>query len=99
MAFYIEKEQSYLETDASVVGLKVSLLQTRDDMQCCENRSQTTGYNFKDRCSKLITQRMILRSHQYSIRILYKPGAQSFIGDWLSRHNHETETQKYQACA
>ena len=26
--------------------------------------------------------------HQYMIRILYKPGAQLYTADWLSRHNH-----------
>ena len=33
MAFYIEMEQLYLETDASDVGLGASVLQVRDGMQ------------------------------------------------------------------
>ena len=34
-------------------------------------------------------QRIILLIHQYTPRILFKPGAQPFIADWLSRHNHK----------
>ena len=37
MAFYNEKEQLYLETDVSGVGLGAGLLQVRDDMQFSRN--------------------------------------------------------------
>ena len=33
-------------------------------------------------------QCILLRIHQFSVRILYKPGPDLFITDWLSRHNH-----------
>ena len=35
-------------------------------------------------------QRILLRIHQYTIRILHKPVSQLFISDWLSTHNQET---------
>ena len=31
-------------------------------------------------------QCILLRIHQYQVRIIYKPGL--FIADWLSQHNH-----------
>ena len=31
---------------------------------------------------------IFLRIHQYQVRIIYKPGLEVFITDWLSRHNH-----------
>ena len=33
--------------------------------------------------------------YMYNISILYKPGSQLFITDWLSRHNCRTEPRKY----
>ena len=33
-------------------------------------------------------QCILLRIHQFQVRILYKPGPELFIADWLSRHNH-----------
>ena len=39
-------------------------------------------------------QRIVLRLHQYSIRILLKSGPQLFITDWLSRDNQEGTSQK-----
>ena len=33
-------------------------------------------------------QCILLRIYQYRIRILYKPGPDVFIVDWLLRHNH-----------
>ena len=32
-------------------------------------------------------QRILLRIHQFWVRISYKPGPELFIADWLSRHN------------
>ena len=31
----------------------------------------------------------MLKIHQYHIQIIYKPGPQIFIADWLSRQNHK----------
>ena len=31
----------------------------------------------------------LLRIHQYGVRIIYKPGLELFIADWLSRQNHK----------
>ena len=33
-------------------------------------------------------QCILLQIHLYQVRIIYKPGSQLFIMDWLSRHNH-----------
>ena len=33
-------------------------------------------------------QLILLRIHQYRVRITYKPGPDLFITDWLSRQNH-----------
>ena len=30
----------------------------------------------------------MLKFHQYRVQIIYKPGPDIFIADWLSRHNH-----------
>ena len=30
----------------------------------------------------------MLKNHQYRIQILYKPGTEIFIADWLLRNNH-----------
>ena len=34
-------------------------------------------------------QCILLRIHQYRVRILYKPGPEIFIADWVSQHNHK----------
>ena len=34
-------------------------------------------------------QQILLRIHQYRLRILYKSGPEIFIADWLSQHNHK----------
>ena len=39
-------------------------------------------------------QCILLKIHQYSIQIIYKPGPEIFIAGWLSRHNHEEEKDK-----
>ena len=40
-------------------------------------------------------QHIILHIHQYSVCILYKPGLDVYIGDWLSKHSHtEGKNQK-----
>ena len=33
-------------------------------------------------------QCILLKIHQYRVQIIYKPGPDIFIADWLSRHNH-----------
>ena len=33
-------------------------------------------------------QHILLKVHQYRVQIIYKPGPDIFIADWLSRHNH-----------
>ena len=33
-------------------------------------------------------QCILLKIHQYRVQIIYKPGPESFIADWLSRNNH-----------
>ena len=45
-------------------------------------------------------QGILLRAHQYNIRILYKPEPQLFIRlAVLSRHNYKTEMKQSQACS
>ena len=56
-----------------------------------DNRSQTVGSIFYEAGLSHRLQRILLRIHQYNIRILYKPGQWLFIADWLSRHNHQIE--------
>ena len=34
-------------------------------------------------------QHILLKVHQYRVQIIYKPGPEIFIADWLSQHNHE----------
>ena len=41
-------------------------------------------------------QRILLPIYQYNISLMYRPGLQLFIVDWLSRHNNETK--KDQLC-
>ena len=39
-----------------------------------------------------LSQRMhciLLRIHQFHVRIVCKPEPEPFIADWLSRHNHK----------
>ena len=33
-------------------------------------------------------QHILLKIHQFRVQIIYKPGPDIFIADWLSRHNH-----------
>ena len=33
-------------------------------------------------------QHIVLKIHQYRVQIIYKPGPDIFIAEWLSRHNH-----------
>ena len=33
-------------------------------------------------------QHILLKIHQYRVQIMYKPGPDVFIANWLSRHNH-----------
>ena len=33
-------------------------------------------------------QHILLKIHQYRVQVMYKPGPDIFIADWLSRHNH-----------
>ena len=33
-------------------------------------------------------QCILLKIHQYRVQVIYKPGPDIFIADWLSRHNH-----------
>ena len=33
-------------------------------------------------------QCILLKIHQYRVQIIYKPGPEIFIADWLLRHNH-----------
>ena len=33
-------------------------------------------------------QHILLKIHQYRVQIIYKPGPEIFIADWLLRHNH-----------
>ena len=33
-------------------------------------------------------QHILLKIHQYRVQIIYKPGLEIFIADWLLRHNH-----------
>ena len=34
-------------------------------------------------------QGILLRIHQYRVKIIYKPGPDLFIADWLCRQNHK----------
>ena len=43
---------------------------------------------FKKRCSHTVTHMHIVKIHQYSIQIIYKPGPKIFIADRLSWHTH-----------
>ena len=39
-------------------------------------------------------QCILLKIHQYRVQIIYKPGPEIFIADWLSRHNHMEDKDK-----
>ena len=39
-------------------------------------------------------QWVLLRLHQYSVKVTYKPGPDLFIADWLSRENHKESKDK-----
>ena len=36
----------------------------------------------------------MLKIHQYRVKIIYKPGLEIFIADWLSQYNHEEGKDK-----
>ena len=43
-------------------------------------------------------QCILLKNHQYRVQIIYKPGPENFIADWLSQHKHKegrTSHQRY----
>ena len=40
-------------------------------------------------------QHIMLKIHQYRVQILYKPGPEIFIADWLSRNNHAEGKDKH----
>ena len=45
-------------------------------------------------------QQILLRIHQYRVKIIYKPGPDLFIMDWLSeKKTVKTMMQKYWACS
>ena len=54
------------------------------------HRPQTTcSYVKKDMATLWqCIQYIMLKIHQYRVQILYKPGPEIFIADWLSRNNH-----------
>ena len=39
-------------------------------------------------------QCILLKIHQYRVQIIYKPGPEIFIADWLLRHNHRKGKDK-----
>ena len=39
-------------------------------------------------------QCILLEIYQYRVQIIYKPGPEIFIADWLSQHNHEEGKDK-----
>ena len=39
-------------------------------------------------------QCILLKIHQYRVQIIYKPGPEIFIADWLSQHNHKEGKDK-----
>ena len=39
-------------------------------------------------------QCILLKIHQYGVQIIYKPGPEIFIADWLLRHNHAERNNK-----
>ena len=39
-------------------------------------------------------QCILLKIHQYRVQIIYKPGPEIFIADWLLRHNHAEGKEK-----
>ena len=45
---------------------------------------------FKKECSYIVRAYSvyIVKNHQYKVQIIYKPGPDIFIADWLSRYNH-----------
>ena len=54
------------------------------------HRSQTACIHVKKDVATLSQhiQCILLKIHQYRVQIIYKPGPEIFIADWLSRHNH-----------
>ena len=53
-------------------------------------RPQSTGINIQERCSHIVPEdpAHTTKIHQYRVQVIYKPGPDIFIADWLSRHNH-----------
>ena len=39
-------------------------------------------------------QHILLKIHQYRVQIIYKPGPEIFIADWLLRNNHVEGKEK-----
>ena len=39
-------------------------------------------------------QHILLKIHQYRVQMVYKPGPEIFIADWLLRHNHTVGKDK-----
>ena len=146
MKYYDVWKPLHLETDASGVGLGVTLLQVMDNLNCRNDEAQDNAmlqptafvwkslssvawwysnierealrnlhvlvkfYHYSFACEvHIITdhkslvsimgkdvailsqclQHIILHIHQYRVHIIYKPGPEIFIADWVSHYNHE----------
>ena len=87
-----EQRYSYIEREA--LGILNGL--ERFHQYCFAREvSITTNHKllvaiFKKDVGKLSKriQHILLRIHQFQVRILHKPGPDLFTADWLSRHNH-----------
>ena len=146
MKFNDETKPLYIEMDASIVGLEVMLLQTRNNTSCAKDEAPDLSifrpivfaskseavkrysnierealgilygiekvhhYCFAREVSiitdhkPLVTifkkdsavfshrlQQILLRLYQYRVRIIYQPGPDLFIVDWLSTQNHNKD--------
>ena len=56
-----------------------SSLTTNHSYQCLKKDIATLSQHI---------QCILLKIHQYRVQIIYKPGPEIFIADWLSWHNH-----------
>ena len=76
--------------NAQMVKDAYALPKINETLNCLNGACIFTSLDLKTASLSQRLQRILLCVHLYITRILYKPGPQLFIADWLSRHNHKT---------
>ena len=91
MAVYHTKEHLSIETDAfgvsSIYEQEPNYFFAHEVSMITDHKLLVAVYKKEVMCLSHRLKNILSCIHQHSIRILYTPGPQLFIADWLSRHN------------